>query len=128
MQTSEHFSRQELLNNLTDAWNTQDVDKVMNCFVDHATYHIAFGPEALGQSYEGKTAIRSAVAQGFASYKDGKLSVTSMFVAGEQGAARWLFSYTGVDGKPAVIHGVDVYEFSGDKLKSKDVYVKYFVA
>lgn len=125
--TSTQASREQVLRDLTEAWNTQDLERVMACFDENASFHAAFGPEPLGKSFEGKAAVRDAIAEGFRSFPDGKLVNTSMFVSDSQGTAEWSFSYTDANGNPAAICGTDVYQFSGDKLKSKNVYVKYFV-
>ncbi|OBR53135.1 nuclear transport factor 2 family protein [Paraburkholderia tropica] len=125
--TSTQSAREKLLRDLTDAWNSQNIDRVMACFEDDASFHAAFGPEPLGQTFEGKDAVRNAIAEGFRSFPDGKLVNTSLFVADSHAAAEWSFSYTDANGKSAAICGTDVYQFAGDKLKSKNVYVKYFV-
>jgi ketosteroid isomerase-like protein len=120
---------QQLLNELVAAWDRQDVEATLACFAEDGVYHEAFGPGALGNTRQGKAAIREALAAGFAAYPGSRLRSVGSPVFGSAGhaAAEWVFEYTGPDGKPAQMHGCDIFLIEGDRIKVKNAYVKYFV-
>ena len=44
-----------------DAWNTGDVERVLEYMSEDCAYHASFGPELLGRSYRGREAVRQGV-------------------------------------------------------------------
>lgn len=121
---------QKLLTDLVAAWDRQDVEATLACFAEDSVYHAAFGAGPLGTTCKGKAAIREALTAGFAAYPGSRLRAvgTPVFGADGQAAAEWVFEYTGADGKPAQMHGCDLFLIEGGKIKVKNAYVKYFIA
>jgi uncharacterized protein (TIGR02246 family) len=120
---------QQLLKDLVAAWDRQDVEATLACFAEDGVYHEAFGPGPLGNTQQGKAAIREALKAGFAAYPGSRLRSVGTTVFGTNGhaASEWIFEYTGADGKPAQMHGCDFFLIEGNKIKVKNAYVKYFV-
>jgi ketosteroid isomerase-like protein len=112
----------------TEAWNRQDIDGVVAHFNVGGSYHAAMGPEALGATFTGHAAIRTALVAGFQAFPDGRVVGTRPPVLGEHGGhAEWYFEFTAADGSKAQLHGCDIFEFENGKINSKNVYVKQFV-
>lgn len=117
------MSEERLLEAL-EAWNTRDPDRVLAYFADGCAYHASFGPELQGRSYVGRDTVREGVRQFFARYPDGRFVGTTVFVAGDRGAAEWTFVATGDGGKPFEVRGADLFAFEDDLIKVKDAFRK----
>ena len=102
-----------------EAWNTGDPDRVVAYFADDSAYHASFGSELLGKSYVGKEAVREGVRAFFERYPDGRFEDTTVFVAGDRGAAEWTFVADGVR-----VHGCDLFEFEDDLIRTKNAFRK----
>lgn len=111
---------EKALADFVDAWNAQDIDRVMSYFAPDATYQMR-------SSHTGHAAIREAIAAGFRNFPDGRIVQTSLFIAGDRAMAQWHFDFTDATGKPARIDGCDAFTFAGDRIKVKSVYMKQFV-
>lgn len=120
----------QLLTDLVAAWDRQDVEGTLACFAEDAVYHEAFGPGALGNTRNGKAAIRDALKAGFAAYPGSRLRSVGKPILGEAGhaAAEWEFEYTGPDGQAAKMRGCDFFVIEGNKIQVKNAFVKFFVA
>jgi ketosteroid isomerase-like protein len=114
----------ERLADFGEAWNTQDVDRVMEYMAEECVYHASVGPAPGGASYAGKEAVREGVAHFFERYPGGRFEDSRVFVAGDRGAAEWTFAYSGPDGGIETVRGCDLFEFEGDRVKTKDAFRK----
>lgn len=109
----------ERLAEALEAWNTGDADRVLAYFADHCSYHASFGSELYGRTYEGRDAVREGVRAFFERYPDGRFEDTTVFVAGDRGAAEWTFVAGDVK-----IRGCDLFEFDGDLIRTKNAFRK----
>ena len=120
---------EQLLTTLIDAWNEQDVDTILSLFTDDGEYHEPMGPGAMGASHKGKAEIRAAIETGFQYFPDGKIITTGeSLVSDNAGMSEWYFEYSGEDGEPIRISGVDTFVFENGKIKNKNAYLKQYVA
>jgi len=109
----------EQLAEALEAWNSHDAEQVVRWFADECGYHASFGPELLGRSYFGRDAVLEGVRAFFERYPDGRFEETTVFVAGDRGAAEWTFVADGVR-----IRGCDLFEFEGELIRTKNAFRK----
>src|SRR5258708_26945423 len=60
----------ELMRAISAAFNSRDVDRIVDCFAEGATFCLARGPEPVGRTLRGKAAIRRALADRFRQIPD----------------------------------------------------------
>jgi ketosteroid isomerase-like protein len=115
----------ELLAEFGEAWNRHDTDLLMQYMADQCSYHASFGPELEGRSYVGRESVREGFARFFELYPDGRFVDSEVWVLdGERGAAVWTFVASRPDGSELRVRGADLFEFDGDKVKSKNAFRK----
>lgn len=107
-----------------EAWNTRDVNRVLEYLTDDCTYHASFGPELQGRSFVGRDAVREGVRLFFDRYPDGQFVDTEVIVADHRGTAEWTFKATLADGAELEVRGCDLLEFDGDLIKTKNAFRK----
>ena len=117
--------RREELIQLTErfvgAFNRMDLDEVVNFFAPDGVYE-----DSTGGQHTGHAAIRSAF-EPLVGGSRGKIRYDGedIFVEAESGKvlASWRLNMD-KDGSVSVIRGIDILEFTGDKLKRKGAYMK----
>lgn len=107
-----------------EAWNHHDVDLVMSYMAEECAYYASFGSTPSGTSYVGREEVREGVRRFFEAYPDGKFRDSSVFVAGDRGAAEWTFVATNPDGTVMRTRGCDLFEFEGEMVRTKDAFRK----
>ena len=60
----------ELMRQISAAFNSRDVERIVACFAEDGVFCLARGPEAVGRTLKGKTAIRKALADRLAKIGD----------------------------------------------------------
>jgi ketosteroid isomerase-like protein len=115
---------EERLHEALAAWNTADVERVLEFWSDDCVYHASFGPELMGRTFAGRHAAREGIQEFFDRYPDGEFADTEVMVAGSRGAAEWTFRATGDDGQPFEVRGCDLFEFEGDLIWVKNAFRK----
>lgn len=81
------------------------------------------GPDAWGQRFVGKDAVRSAFAARYAGIPDVPSTDDTHFVAGDRGVS--LFALSGTAGDERLeFHGCDIWTFRGDEIVIKDSHWK----
>lgn len=113
----------DLLARFADAWGRCDIDDIMSMVAEDCVFE-ATGPPPDGTRIEGAPDLRAAWGEMFASTTDPRFSTEELFVDGNRGVLRWLYSWTGDDGAPGHIRGVDVLRFEEGKVAEKLSYVK----
>ncbi len=76
----------ERLEELVDAFNRKDLDKIVEAFTEDGEFLLAAGPDAWGCRFTGREAIREALAQRFAAVPDIRWSDGRHWISGQQGA------------------------------------------
>jgi ketosteroid isomerase-like protein len=113
-----------LLAEFGEAWNRHDPDLLMTYMAEECSYQASFGPDPDGTNFVGREAVRAGYARFFARYPDGRFADSRVFVVGDRGASEWTFSATEPDGRPVVVRGCDLFEFTGSKIRRKDAFRK----
>ena len=114
-----------LLSAINAAFNSRDVDRIMEFFADDCTFLMARGPEPDGRRVHGKAAVRKCARrslQGHPRHALGSRRADHRRVArghrvdGHRARATTASASTTV--------GAIIYEFRGDKILNKDTYWK----
>jgi ketosteroid isomerase-like protein len=122
--TSSGQVTQELMKEISAAFNSRDVDRIASHFTDDAIFWLARGPEPVGRTLEGKAAIRKALADRFKVIPDMRWDHKEYIFAGNRAISVWTVRGKGGDGESLNYQGCDIYEFRGDKIWRKDTYWK----
>jgi ketosteroid isomerase-like protein len=111
---------------LCDAFNTHDLDRIMACFTDDCVLEMPRGSEQWGTRYEGKRAVRGALAGRFEGIPDVHYGDETHYVdeGAQTGMTTWTLTGTTKDGEHKRVHGCDFYTFRGGKVVRKDSYWK----
>lgn len=107
-----------------EAFNRRDVDALLACFTEDATYHDNFyGVHA------GRAGLRAMFERMFREGRDYRWSMDTVVEAGGLAAAEWTFSYVVTDavprsaGQPVRFRGMSVFELAGGRIAG---YREYF--
>ena len=106
------------------AFNAHDLDAIMEFFSDDCEFCMPRGKEPWGTRYVGKSAVREGLATRFVGIPDVHYGEDRHWVAGNLGVSTWLLTGTTKTGEQIRVRGVDLLEFSNDKLVKKDSYWK----
>jgi ketosteroid isomerase-like protein len=113
-----------LLADINAAFNSRDVDRIMEFFADDCTFLMARGPEPDGRRVHGKAAVRKVLADRFKVIADMRWDHVEQIIAGSRAVTVWMVTGRGADGEVLNYRGCDIYEFRCDKILNKDTYWK----
>lgn len=105
------------------AFGAGDIDAVMALMTDDCVFE-STSPAPDGVRHAGAGAVRRVWEELFAGTTDPSFSQEEAFVCEDRGVLRWRFSWTGPDGVPGHVRGVDVLRFREGKVAEKLSYVK----
>ena len=114
----------ELMRAISAAFNSRDVERIVDCFVEDATFCLARGPEPVGRTLRGKAAIRQALADRFKQIPDMRWDHQEYSLAGDRAVSLWTVRGKGADGEELNYQGCDIYQFQGDKIIHKNTFWK----
>ena len=113
-----------LMKAINAAFNSRDVDRIMEFFAEDCTFLMARGPEPEGRRVQGKAAVRKVLADRFTVIADMRWDHLEQIIAGSRAITVWMVTGRGADGEVLNYRGCDIYEFRGDKILNKDTYWK----
>ena len=106
---------------LSAAFGRGDVDAIMETLTDDCVFESTAPPD--GEVVVGADGIRAVWTELFAG--DGaRFEEEETVVAGDRGVLAWRYSWTGDDGQPGHVRGVDVLRFRDGRVCEKRSYVK----
>jgi limonene-1,2-epoxide hydrolase len=116
----DHARAVEIAEKLLAAWNTQDVDAVVDCYTPDCIY---IDPNTRGP-VEGSDALRRYLSELFARWQMHWSLREAFPLRGAEGAAAlWKASLRPVDGERGVeVEGMDLAIVEGDRLSRNEVY------
>jgi ketosteroid isomerase-like protein len=114
----------QLMREISAAFNSRDVERIVAHFADDATFYLARGPEPVGRTLHGKDTIRKALTDRFKQIPDMRWEHKEYVIAGDRGISVWTVKGQGADGEALNYQGCDIYEFRGGKIWKKDTYWK----
>lgn len=116
---------ERLLIEHTAAWNAHDLDRLMGLFVDDCVFDASGGTEAHGSRFEGRSQVRAAFADVFASMPDANWGDGRHFVIAEDyGVSEWRLTGTRLDGGRLDVFGCDFLTIRDDKIVRKNSFRK----
>src|SRR2546430_14559188 len=89
----------ELMRQISAAFNSRDVERIVACFAEDGTFCLARGPEAVGRTLKGKTAIRTALADRFKQIPDMRWENEDYILAGGRAGFILAVRGRGADGE-----------------------------
>ncbi|WP_431894079.1 nuclear transport factor 2 family protein [Nonomuraea sp. bgisy101] len=105
------------------AWKKKDLDLLMEFMTDDCVFHASVGVEP-GTTFRGRDEVRRGFALMIAHDEGLESQGGDAFIAGDRGASQWSYSRTDEDGQVHEVHGCDLFEFEGDRIRVKDAYRK----
>jgi len=117
-------ARLRILQELLDAFNAHDLERIMEFFIEDCVLEMPKGPDPWGSRFVGRKAVKDGLASRFAGIPDVHYDDATHLIAGDVGVSRWVLTGTGIDGNSVKVHGCDFYTFQGEKIAKKDSYWK----
>jgi ketosteroid isomerase-like protein len=114
------------LQQLCDAFNAHDLDRIMSHFSDDCVLEMPRGDQPWGSRFVGKDRVREALAGRFEGLPDVHYGSEQHFVddGANTGISKWTLTGTRRDGRRLEVWGCDFYTFRGRKVIRKDSYWK----
>ncbi len=113
-----------LLEQLADAFNDHDLDRIMEFFADDCSLDMPRGSAPWGTRYVGKAAVRAGLQTRFDMLPDVHYGDVRHFATEKMGVSEWLITGTLRSGGTVKARGCDHYEFADGKVVRKDAYWK----
>ena len=107
-----------------DAFNAHDVNAILSFMTDDCVFKASAGPDADGEKFVGKEAVKKAFEEVFNTYPDARWSNTTYFIAGDRVVTEWLFIGTKADGSKVEVTGCDICTYRDGKISVKNSYRK----
>jgi ketosteroid isomerase-like protein len=103
-----------------EAFNRRDVDGLLDCFTEDATYRdLFYGPHA------GRAVLRGMFERMFREGRDYRWQMDAIVVDAHRAAAEWTFSYTAT---AAVPRGMSIFDLEGARARAYREYADTGVA
>lgn len=111
---------------LCEAFNAHDLDRIMTFFSDDCILEMPRGDRPWGSRFEGKRAVRDALANRFKGLPDVHYGNAEHFVdsAADTGISKWTLTGTTREGARKELRGCDFYTFRDGMVIRKDSYWK----
>jgi steroid delta-isomerase-like uncharacterized protein len=106
-----------------EALNSHDVEAMMRLLTPDCVFENTYPPPD-GTRYEGSDAIRAFWDEFFRSSTEARIEIEELIEAEDRCVMRWIYRWTGTDGTPGHIRGVDVYAIRDGLIAEKLSYVK----
>jgi ketosteroid isomerase-like protein len=119
-----HDDAIDVIRAVTAAFDRHDLDGIIAHFADDAIFEGPRGPEAWGQRFVGRDAIRAAFAGRFEGIPDVRYGGDAHFVDGDRGASEWTLTGTTTTGQRIEVRGCDLWTFRDGKIVKKDSFWK----
>jgi steroid delta-isomerase-like uncharacterized protein len=107
-----------LVERFAEAFNRRDVDGLLGCFTEDATYRdLFYGPHA------GQAALRGMFERMFREGRDYRWQMDTIVMDARRAAAEWTFSYTATaavprsEGRRVRFSGMSVFELGAGELE-----------
>ena len=107
-----------------DAFNSHDVDAVMQCFADDCVFYTVGGANVYGNKIDGKDAIAKAFSAVWAGMPDAHWQHHSHFVHGNRAVSEWTFTGTNAEGMRVEAEGADLFTLKDGKIIVKQAFRK----
>ena len=112
------------LEDLVDAFNRHDVDRIMEFFSEDASFDMPRGTDPWGTRCVGKAEVRKGLASRFSGIPDVHYGEDRHWVCGDRAVSEWLLTGTSTSGEKIRVRGCDLFEIRDGKIIRKDSYWK----
>src|SRR3954469_2419836 len=89
----------ERMREISAAFNSRDVDRIVDFFTEDGVFCLARGPESVGRTLRGKQAIGEALAARFKQIPDMRWDHDEYILAGDRAVSLWTVRGRGADGE-----------------------------
>jgi len=113
-----------LILEISAAFNSRDVDRIMSYFTDDCTFYMASGPEPEGRTVRGKQAVHKVLSDRFKVIADMRWEHKYEYCCGNRAVSVWTVRGTSADGVVLNYQGCDLWEFKNGLVHNKDTYWK----
>ena len=114
-----------LLEEHTAAWNSHDIDRLMNLFSHDCVFEASGGTEVFGQRFSGCDEVRAAFAGVFERLRDANWGGGRHAVIGENyGLSEWTLTGILANGDRLEVNGCDFLTFRDGKIVLKNSFRK----
>ena len=113
-----------ILDGFAEAFNAHDPDKIMSYMADDCIFEASTGPDADGEKFVGKAAVKKAFEDVFATFPDARWNDPHHFISGNRAVSEWTFTGTKADGSRVEVTGCDLFTFRNGKIYIKNSYRK----
>tara|TARA_B100000029_G_scaffold362146_2_gene355151 strand:- start:161 stop:562 length:402 start_codon:yes stop_codon:yes gene_type:complete len=114
----------DLINQINDAFNSNDVSGIMPFFTDDACFNTTRGPGVEGSTYQGKKAIAEAFQALFDSVETVRWEPTDVRIAGDKVYCEYMRKARSKDGDETEWMTIDVISFRDGLITQKNSYTK----
>jgi ketosteroid isomerase-like protein len=114
----------KVLTGFVKAFNAHDVNAILSYMANDCVFLASGGPDAYGEKFEGKEAVRKAFEDVFKTYPDAHWGNVSYFISGDRTVTEWLFTGTRTDGSRVEVKGCDLCTFRNGKIILKNSFRK----
>ena len=104
----------ERMKAISAAFNSRDVDRIVDCFAEDGVFCLARGPESVGRTLKGKAVIRKALTDRFKQIPDMRWENEDYILAEDRAISIWTVRGRGADGEELNYQGCDIYRFDRD--------------
>jgi ketosteroid isomerase-like protein len=113
----------DIITRFNEAFNRHDVDAIMALMTDDCVFENT-NPAPDGLRVEGQAAVRGAWENLFRASPHALFETEELFVVDDRCTVRWIYRWSGEDGTPGHVRGVDVFRVREGKVAEKLAYVK----
>ena len=113
-----------ILEGFADAFNAHDIDKILSYMTDDCIFEASAGPDADGEKFVGKDAVRKAFEDVFKNFPDAHWSNPHHFISGNRAVSEWTFTGTKPNGSKMEVNGCDLFTFRDGRIAIKNSYRK----
>jgi ketosteroid isomerase-like protein len=116
------------LQDLLDAFNRHDLDRIMTFFTADCVLEMPRGAEPHGTRYVGADAVREGLSGRFAGMPDVHYGEDEHWACDSHAVSRWLLTGTSTAGERIRVRGCDLFDLGPDgRIQRKDSYWKIVV-
>lgn len=112
-----------LLEAFNQAFNRHDVAAMMAMMTEDCLFENTYPPPD-GARFAGQEAVRLFWEDFFRASPWAHIRIEDVFVTGERGFQRWVYSWGEAEGSSGYIRGVDLFRFRDGRIAEKLSYVK----
>lgn len=122
--TSQDSITNKVLVGFTNAFNAHDVNAILSYMANDCIFLASAGPDAEGEKFAGKEAVKKAFEEVFKTYPDAHWGNVTYLISGDRTVTEWLFTGTKADGSRVEVTGCDLCTFRDGKIVLKNSYRK----